>query len=55
MGLVVVQVSVSRWGLRIVVSRLLPASSKRMGRGDWPHGSQRDLVGLERDQPRGAE
>lgn len=34
--------------LRTVVSRLLPASGKRMG-------SQRDPVSLEKDQPREAE
>lgn len=56
MGLGMGRVSVSRWGeLRMVVSRLLPVSSKRMGRNGWPQGCQWDPVGLEKDQPRGAE
>lgn len=55
MGLGVVQASVRpNVRLRTVVSRLLPALDKRMERDDY-QGSQRDLVGLEKDQSRGAE
>lgn len=56
MGLGAGRVSVSRWGeLRVVVPRFLPAFSKRMGRNGWPQGCQRDPVGSEKDEPRGAE